>query len=244
VILVSGLLCALAAWLWVGSSSADARLAPGRRPAARARFYGFAHPTARRIAGMAAALGVFLLVGGAMGLAVAIATALLLPVWLGRLEPAARRRRREGLARQAPLVADLLAATLASGASVRDAVQAVADAVGDPARAALHPVVAALDLGAGSADAWSLASDEHAFEPIVESIVRATESGAPLSASLASVADDLRRDRRRTVDVAARAAGVRAVAPLAACFLPAFLLLGVVPVVVSLASAVLSPAPS
>ena len=45
----------------------------------------------------------------------------------------------------------------------------------------------------------------------------------------------MRRDRQRAVEVAAQAAGVRAVAPLAACFLPAFLLLGVVPVVASLA---------
>jgi hypothetical protein len=39
-----------------------------------------------------------------------------------------------------------------------------------------------------------------------------------------------------TVEVAARSAGVRSVAPLAACYLPAFILLGIVPVVASMAT--------
>jgi hypothetical protein len=37
------------------------------------------------------------------------------------------------------------------------------------------------------------------------------------------------------VQAAARAAGVRVVAPLALCFLPAYLVIGVVPIVASLA---------
>ena len=71
-------------------------------------------------------------------------------------------------------------------------------------------------------------------------MVRSAASGAPLAGVLARVAEDLRRDRQQVVEVAARAAGVRAVAPLGACFLPAFVLVGVVPVVVSLATGLLS----
>jgi len=67
-------------------------------------------------------------------------------------------------------------------------------------------------------------------------MARSARSGAPLADVLSDVADDLRLARTRDVQVAARAAGVRAVGPLAACFLPAYLLLGVVPVVASLAS--------
>ena len=66
-------------------------------------------------------------------------------------------------------------------------------------------------------------------------MARSARSGSPLSDVLSEVADDLRLVRTRDVQVAARAAGVRAVGPLAACFLPAYLLLGVVPVVASLA---------
>jgi pilus assembly protein TadC len=49
------------------------------------------------------------------------------------------------------------------------------------------------------------------------------------------IAEELRRDARVRAEAAARSAGVRAVLPLVACFLPAFLLIGVVPVVASLA---------
>jgi hypothetical protein len=47
--------------------------------------------------------------------------------------------------------------------------------------------------------------------------------------------EDLRREHRSAVQAAARAAGVRVVAPLALCFLPAYLVIGVVPIVASLA---------
>ena len=79
-----------------------------------------------------------------------------------------------------------------------------------------------------------------ALEPVVAALIRSSESGAPMSTVLARIAEDMRRDRQRTVEVAARSAGVRAVAPLAACFLPAFLLTGVVPVVASLTGGLLS----
>ncbi len=180
-----------------------------------------------------------LLLGGVFGLGVGVGAVLLLPRWLGRLEPAARRRRREALQSQAPLLADLLAATLTSGATLRASLQAVVGAVDEPGRSALRPAVIALDLGADATDAMGLVDDDGALAPIVDAITRSAPSGARLSQGLLAVAEDLRRTQRRTVDVAARSAGVRAVAPLAACFLPAFVLLGVVPVVVSLASAVL-----
>jgi hypothetical protein len=49
----------------------------------------------------------------------------------------------------------------------------------------------------------------------------------------------VRRRHRREVEVAARSAGIRAVGPLAACFLPAFLLVGTMPVIASMGEVVL-----
>jgi hypothetical protein len=51
-----------------------------------------------------------------------------------------------------------------------------------------------------------------------------------------SASRELRREHQRRVERAARSAGVKAVIPLAVCFLPAFFALGVVPIVASLAS--------
>lgn len=161
------------------------------------------------------------------------------PRMLGRLEPRTSRTRREHLERQAPAVADLLAATLTSGAPMRPALAAVAEAVGAPATDAIRPVVAAMELGSDPATAWQPLARDHALGAIAAAVVRSERSGAPLATQLARIADDLRRQRQTVVESAARSAGVSAVAPLAACFLPAFLLLGVVPVVSGLASGLL-----
>jgi Flp pilus assembly protein TadB len=144
------------------------------------------------------------------------------------------------MTRQAPLFADLLSATLASGATMRTSLSAASEALGDPTRAALRPVVAAIDLGADPLTAWRSVPVVDAHAPIVEAVARSADSGASASDLLARIAVDLRRDHAVRVQVAARAAGVRAVVPLAACFLPAFLLLGVVPVVASLAQSLVT----
>ncbi len=133
-----------------------------------------------------------------------------------------------------------MAAILASGAPMRFALVAAGEAIGAPMTEAIRPVVAAIDLGADPATAWGSLSGVPALEPVATAVVRSAESGAPISTVLTRIAEDMRRDRQSAVEVAARSAGVRAVAPLAACFLPAFLLTGVVPVVASLAGDLLA----
>lgn len=190
----------------------------------------------RWIAAATAAVALIVLVGGPLGIAAGVAAVVAIPRLVGRLEPRAVRQQRERLTRQSALLADLLAATLSSGATARDALAAAATAVGEPTASFLAPVVGAMDLGADPVQAWDDINPPEAHRVIVDALRRAHRSGAPASGVLARAADDLRREHRREVEVAARAAGVRAVAPLAACFLPAFLLIGVVPVVASLAS--------
>lgn len=192
-------------------------------------------------AAVIAAAGGWLLLGGLLGLMAAVAILLVLPRLIARLESRSSRERRDLLDRQAPLLADLLAALLTSGATVRDALEESIVAIGSPTLEQVRPVVASIDLGADPASAWRTCGVIDAHQAIVDALNRAQESGAPAAMLLGRAADDLRRERRRAVEVAARSAGVRAVAPLAACFLPAFLLLGVVPVVASLASGLLGP---
>ncbi len=134
------------------------------------------------------------------------------------------------------MVCDLLAATLASGASMTSAVDAVRHAVGGPAAQTLARVDRALVLGTPMSHVWTTAHAEPAFARIAAAFERSSESGAPVAELLIGVASDERRKKRRTVEVAARGAGVRSVMPLAACYLPAFMLLGVIPVVASMAT--------
>ena len=237
-IAVAVVLIAGATWLLVPDPPEPRlqRLLPPDRPQRR--------PVDRResltiLAGLVAAVGVWLMVGAVWGVVPAVATATLVPRLVRRLESRGARERRQALERQAPLIADLLAATLSSGAPMRPALAAVGEALGPTTAATLRPVLMALDLGAEPADAWALVASVECLRPVTDAVVRSTQSGAPLAGVLLRIAEDMRRDRQRAVEVAAQAAGVRAVAPLAACFLPAFLLLGVVPVVASLAGEVL-----
>jgi Flp pilus assembly protein TadB len=142
---------------------------------------------------------------------------------------------RTALIRQAPEVADMLSATLAAGTPLTTAVQTIGRSMSDPAGAVFREIARGTDLGADPDQAWIPASTQDALAPIAHAVLRATLSGASLSDVLLGVADDARRRHQSLVEVAARTAGVKAVAPLAACFLPAFILLGVVPTVVALA---------
>jgi hypothetical protein len=54
--------------------------------------------------------------------------------------------------------------------------------------------------------------------------------------SLQRLAGDLRTAQRGAVEAAVRQAGVWVLAPLGVCFLPAFLCLGVVPMVLGIAA--------
>lgn len=190
-----------------------------------------------------AGFGVALLLGGAVGMVLGLATALGGPRLLARLEPRAEREARERLAQDLPLALDLLAACLAGGASLPHAVHVVAQAVPGPCGERLARVGAALDVGTPPAEAWSrlaAATDSGQAASAGRALARAGEGGAPVGAAVARLADDARADQRSRGEQAAERAGVLAVGPLGLCFLPAFVLLGVVPVVAGLVGPLLS----
>lgn len=183
-----------------------------------------------------AAMAVWILIGGIVGLALAGAILGLLPVALGRLESSENRRRRQSLTREAPLVADLLAGCLSAGSSLSAAAAAAGDAVGGDIGELLAQCVAQFGLGADQQRVWEPLTRFEATAPIARAIHRSDASGAPLTDVLLRVADELRAQHRATLERDARAVGVKAVGPLGICFLPAFVLLGVVPLVASLVS--------
>lgn len=141
------------------------------------------------------------------------------------------------IARDTPVFVDLLAATLASGATMSNSLSAAANAMhNSPIQIRLAPVLAAIELGADPRDAWSTLINEPVLGPLSTSVMRSYDTGAGLESVLVGIASDMRREHRSRVEVAARTAGVKAVIPLAVCFLPAFFVLGVVPIVASLAA--------
>lgn len=162
----------------------------------------------------------------------------------------ARRTRRQGeaAARLCPAAADLLAACLASGADPLRAAEVVAyclrppgrpTTLGDHAAAELadrfQEVAHLLRLGGNPVSTWRVVAAEPGLRPVAEALGRAGLTGAPPVAGIRACATDLRKERHAASTAAARRAGVRGVAPLAGCFLPAFVLIGVIPMVLGLA---------
>ncbi|MFC0526744.1 type II secretion system F family protein [Phytohabitans kaempferiae] len=185
---------------------------------------------------LAAGLGGFavaLFVGGVLGLAVGAAVAVVLDRQLRRLEPPEVRARRLREVADLPLAADLMAAGLRAGAPVDRAAAAVAEAIGGPLGERLARVARSLRLGAEPAEAWAHVTTVASAGRMAQAAVRSSASGAALAGALTRLADDLRADRAVASEAAARRAGVLIVLPLGLCFLPAFILAGLVPVLVA-----------
>lgn len=204
------------------------REASGARPGAVRR---------RVIAGVTG-LGIGLLLGGgALGLAVACGSAALADRLLRRAvldrSPDRARAMREDL----PAVCDLLAVCLAAGVPIVGALAAVSGTVTEPLAAELRTVAALYRLGAPGARAWAEVAP--GLAALGRLVARAEESGASVVAALRAMAADERSAARAGTDAAVRRAGVWVLAPLGACFLPAFVCLGVVPLVLGIAGLVL-----
>jgi pilus assembly protein TadC len=154
-------------------------------------------------------------------------------IGLGRLEPASSRRRRRQLIMETPQALELLGSCLAAGLPLRKAVAAVTNAYGGPVAEDLGRVLRMVELGAPDIDAWRSLRGHPQLGPAAIDLARSVESGTMLVETLNHHARAARADRRAALQIRARAVGVRSVLPLMICFLPAFLLLGVLPSVVS-----------
>jgi pilus assembly protein TadC len=182
------------------------------------------------LAGVAAAAFVSGVVGLVAGATAAVATW----VFIGRTEPPTERRRRIALERELPALVHLLAAALQSGTAVPQAVPLVCDACPGAAADALATVGHRLALGVAPGAAWGPLLSDPRLAPLARTMVRADRSGASVSHEVTRLADDLTRRARMRVEERARAVGVKAAVPLGLCLLPSFVLLGIVPLVVSL----------
>jgi Type II secretion system (T2SS), protein F len=127
-----------------------------------------------------------------------------------------------------PLVADLLAACFAAGATATAALRAAGNASPEAAELCL-PVAAHLAAGVAPHEAWASWLHEPELAAIARACVRAADSGAAMSAELRRAGDRARVKRRAELHRRVQRAGVWAVLPLGVCFLPAFVLVGIVP---------------
>ena len=141
--------------------------------------------------------------------------------------------------RQLPLAAELLAACLAAGSGPAQAAEAVGRSTGGPLGDRLVRVAAELRLGGEPADVWGRFGSSPGCEGLARCMERAGTTGVPPVQAVARLAAERRARRARAAAARARRAAVQVTGPLGLCFLPAFLAIGVAPVVLGLARSLL-----
>lgn len=97
----------------------------------------------------------------------------------------------------------------------------------------LAQVLRLTDLGHDDVSAWRTLARHDQLGPAALDLARSVETGSLLVESLLVHAEVAREDRHGQVEAAARRVGVRSVMPLMVCFIPSFLLIGIVPTVAS-----------
>lgn len=128
------------------------------------------------------------------------------------------------------LVLELLAAQLRAGLAPLAALGTLAEALNSRP---LHTVCQRLQMGSGWGSAWS-GSAAGTFGELRDALAPAYTGGAPSTALLLSLADAHRLNERRAAERAAGKLSVALVVPLGLCSLPAFICLGIMPILISL----------
>nr|WP_245769965.1 type II secretion system F family protein [Streptomyces radiopugnans] len=140
---------------------------------------------------------------------------------------------------QLPITAELLAACLAAGSAPGEAAGAVGGSVGGPLGEGLVRASAELRLGGDPVAVWARLGELPGAAGLARCLERAGTTGVPAVEPVGRLAAECRAQRARAATERARRAAVLVTGPLGLCFLPAFLLAGVVPVVIGLARSLL-----
>ncbi|GAA2845789.1 type II secretion system F family protein [Paenarthrobacter ilicis] len=136
------------------------------------------------------------------------------------------------------MMLELVASMLDAGAGIGRSLELIARCSHPTVATSLRPVVAALAMGADWGTAWG---SPVPYPPEVarlkEALAFAALTGAPSAAILYAQAARERREQFRAAEKRAAALGVKLVVPLGLCSLPAFICLGIVPVLIAMVPA-------
>jgi tight adherence protein C len=186
------------------------------------------------LAGVFAACAVLTLFGAAHGLSRDPAPfAPPLPARIGRR---ARRRRAQRVEREVPQLLDLLAAGSTAGLSAELSLRRAAEALRGPLGAGIREIAHRADLGARWRDeleAYANQTGSVDLRRTVAVLQRTERLGSSLADATRELAASVRHARRSASLERARTAPVKMLFPLVFLILPAFLLLTVVPVLLT-----------
>jgi tight adherence protein C len=145
-------------------------------------------------------------------------------------------RRRAALDAEVPQLLDLLAAGSSAGLSAPSALRRAGEALRGALATEIAAAFDAVDLGSRWRDELAALAerlDSADLRRTVAVLVRTEVLGSSLVEATHQLADDVRRARRAALTEKARAAPVKMLFPLVFLVLPAFLLLTVVPVLLT-----------
>jgi pilus assembly protein TadC len=132
---------------------------------------------------------------------------------------------------------DVLSVCLSAGMSAPAAAAATSSSAPPGLAALLRRAADLLALGAEPDTAWAVPADDAdaASEALARLARRSATSGSALAQGVADLAEQSRQEAAHAAAAAAERASVLIAGPLGLCFLPAFICLGIVPVVAGLA---------
>jgi Flp pilus assembly protein TadB len=167
-------------------------------------------------------------IGGSGGIVTGVIAAVLITVAPARHQP------RRVAADEIPVVVDLLAGCLDAGAGIADALDAAAIAASGLLHDLCRDTASALRNGAPAASAWQLWLSDPSLAAVGRTAVRTARTGASAAEDFRRTASRLRARRQAAAQHRVRQASVWLVVPLGLCFLPAFVLVAVAPLVIGL----------
>ena len=126
-----------------------------------------------------------------------------------------------------------------AGLSTAASTRAVAAAATEATAGHWHNVAALLAVGVTPQRAWADVAHVDGLGELARLARLSDRSGAALAQACRRIADDLREGAGTSATAVAERAGVLIALPLSICFLPAFVLLGLAPVVIGLGSELL-----
>jgi|GEM_PF-1253955 len=132
------------------------------------------------------------------------------------------------------ILLDLIAVALKMGSPIPDALSAVGRAIGGHRGEALCRVAAHLALGSEWELAWREIPKKLELQAVAGALAPAWLNGAPVTALLHHAQRRIRQQQAANDRVAAKQLGVRLILPVTFCYLPAFVAIGLVPVVLVL----------
>ncbi len=104
--------------------------------------------------------------------------------------------------------------------------------IGGPVGDRLARTAVEIRLGGEPADSWGRFGEVPGAGPLARCLYRAGSTGAPAADPIARLAASIRAERAAAAVARAQRAGVLITAPVGLCFLPAFLAVGVAPVII------------